>query len=389
MTETGRVTRWIVLLGLSLATGLMLAVSLRGNFLYGYSLGQTDENRLLFAWANVGGDVWKAFGLIAVSLLWRAKHRRAAFFASVAWLMCLLFGINSALGIYVQDRSALIGGKQAAHTTYRERETELGDIEQKLRVRNVQRSAREIEAQIVSILSRGVGSGDRQRGTVGSISQQCTKLDGRTREACEKVRELQREHASAAESEALEARATALRNEMRALRERGSAVAPDPVAEFYNWMTGGFIGARDVGFGFPLFFALLIETVSAFGPATIAAYAEASRAAGSGAPRHAATSHDVPWLALAGDGTLPRDVLEWIAARAVPKESNRALGLSDLHADYVRWCHTGEREAAPAEVFERAFDAARGLPELAGKIRKFGNRYYGIGLVQPRLAAEG
>ena len=38
---------------------------------------------------------------------------------------------------------------------------------------------------------------------------------------------------------------------------------------------------------------------------------------------------------------------------------------------------------------DKAFDAVRDVPELAGKIRKFGNRYYGIGLVQPRLAAGG
>lgn len=389
MHESTPLTRWIVLVALSLATAVMVLVSIRGNYLYGYSLGQSDEKRQLFAWANVGADVWKAFGLITVSMLWRAKRRRAALVASIAWFMCLLFGINSALGIYVQDRAALTGGREATHLTYTEAEKELAGVEAKLGARGVHRSSREIEAEIASILARGVVTGDRLRGTVGSISRQCTKLDARTREACEQVRELQREHASVADSEALDARASTLREEMRDLRERGSAVVVDPVAEFYNWLTRGLIGARDVGFGFPLFFALLIETVSALGPATIAAYAEASREAGSGAPRQAVTRHDTPRLAVAGNGTLRRDVLEWLATRAVPTASNRALGLSELHADYVRWCGAGEREGAPVAAFEHAFDAVRDLPELAGKIRKFGNRYYGIGLVQPRLAAKG
>src|ERR1700681_4668076 len=85
MTETGRVTHLLVLVALTLATGVMLLVSLRGNFLFGSSLGQTEEKRMLFGWANVGADVWKAFGLIAVSKLWRTKHRRAAAAASLAW----------------------------------------------------------------------------------------------------------------------------------------------------------------------------------------------------------------------------------------------------------------------------------------------------------------
>lgn len=389
MSLPGHLGRWCVIAALSVATVLVLGVSLRGNFLYGYALGQTEEKKLLFAWANVGIDLWKAFGLIAVGTLWRTRQYRAAIGAAMAWLLCLFFGLNSALGIYVQDRTTLIGGKEAAHTGYREAESELASIEAKLRARGAHRGSREIEAEIASIRARGIITGDRLRGTVGSISQQCTKLDARTRTACEQVRELQREHASALESEALEARATTLRNEMRELRAHGSAVPADPVAEFYNWITRGFIGARDMGFGLSLFFALLIETVSAFGPATIAAYADTSREARFGTPRHVATSRDTPRLAAAGDGALRRDVLEWIAARAIPTASNRVLGLSELHADYVRWCDAGEREAGVIVAFECAFDAVRDVPELAGKIRKFGNRYYGIGLVQPRLAAGG
>jgi hypothetical protein len=57
---------------------VMFAVSVRGNYLFGYGLGQTPEKRELFAWANVAADVWKAFGLVAVSALWRDKRRRAA-----------------------------------------------------------------------------------------------------------------------------------------------------------------------------------------------------------------------------------------------------------------------------------------------------------------------
>ncbi len=390
MVSSPQIARWFVLLALGAATGVMLLVSLRGNFLYGYSLGQSDEKRLLFGWANVGADIWKSFGLIAVGLLWRAKRWRAAAGASVAWLMCLIFGINSALGIYAQDRAVLVGGKEAAHAMYRDAQQELANIEETLRARPRARSAAEIDADIAAIFARGVVAGDRLRGTVGTISHQCARLDARTRRACDEVNELRRERAAAVEVHALEERATALRSRIAGHRESGNSLAPDPVAEFYMWLTGGFVGARDVGFGFPLFFALLIEAVCAFGPVTIAAYADASREARRGVLPPAMTSYDAPRHALAGRGTPQQsEVLLWVAERAVPVSGNRAMGLSELYADYAAWCRQRNLETAPCVAFEHAFDAARELPELAGKIRKFADRYYGIGLVQSRSLASG
>ena len=389
MFESGQITRWVVLVGLSLATGVMFAVSIRGNYLFGLSLGQTDEKRQLFAWANVAADLWKAFGLIAVSMLWRTKHRRAASVASVAWLMCLLFGINSALGIYVQDRATVTGSREARHATYKDAEKELAGVEGKLRGRAQHRSIGEIDAAINAILGRAVIVGDRVRGTLAVVSRNCTKIDMRTNEACREVAQLREELAAATEARNLEERASALREQVITLRDRGGSIAPDPVGEFYAWITGGFVSVRDVGFGFPLFFALLIEVVSAFGPVTIAAYAEASRGSGpgkpiiEGAPKLAIAGHDQLRQGIAGQ-TEPEDthVVSWLAERAAPVNGNWAIGIEELHADYALWCAESGLRPGSVALFEQEFDRVRGLPELAGKIRKFGDRYYGVGLVR-------
>jgi hypothetical protein len=385
MIESAQVTRWLVLAALSVATVVMFAVSLRGNYLYGYSIGQTDEKRQLFAWANVAADLWKAFGLIAVTMLWRARRRRGALLASFAWLACLLFGINSALGVYVQDRAALTGGREARHATYNDLEKELAGVQAKLREPGSQRSVGEIDAAIDALLGRAVVVGDRVRGTVAALSRNCTKIDARTSDACEQVAQLRVERSGAVAAEKLEERARALRLQIAALRDTGSSVAPDPVGEFYAWLTGGFVSVRDVAFGFPLFFALMIEVVSTFGPATIAAYAEASRSM----TQPAAAGHDALRHAVAGPSE-PEDghVLSWLAERAVPVAGNRASSVDELHGDYAQWCSAGGKNSVSAIAFEEAFDRARELPELAGKIRKFGKRYYGIGLVRrPRSIA--
>jgi hypothetical protein len=272
-----QVTRWVVVAALAVATGAMFVISMRGNYLYGYSIGQTDEKRALFAWANVAADVWKAFGLIAVAMLWRHRHWRIAFIGCIAWLLCLFSGLNSAIGVYVQDRAELTGTREVKHATYRDSEKKLGELEEKLRDLSKHRSAGELDALVAGVLARPVAVGDRVRGTVGTLSSDCKKLDTRTVEACGEVAELRSERAVAEEATELRQRADLLRKQVNALRGSGSALAPDPIGEFYAWLTRGVLSVRDVRFGFPLFFALLIEVVSAFGPITITRYVELTR----------------------------------------------------------------------------------------------------------------
>src|SRR5438876_714664 len=107
MQATGEVAqsvRWIVITALGVATLGMFAVSMRANYLYGYGIGQSPETKTAIAWANVGADIWKGFGLIVVVALWRSTWRRAAIAIGLTWLVCLTFSVSSAIGIYVQER---------------------------------------------------------------------------------------------------------------------------------------------------------------------------------------------------------------------------------------------------------------------------------------------
>jgi hypothetical protein len=144
---------------------------------------------------------------------------------------------------------------------------------------------------------------------------------------------------------------------------------------------------KDVAFGLPLFFALMIEMVSAFGPVGIAAYAEATRPAPTltDMARPVATQP-----AIARDGETQRDINAWqevghvvryIADRTEPRTTGAALGAADLCADYRAWCVSNRLEPLSDEQFLREFDRLREAPQLVGKIRKFGPRYFGIGLV--------
>jgi hypothetical protein len=54
--ESSRAVRWFVIIVLGIATGAMIAVSLRANFLFGYGFGQTPEKAYVFGFANVGEE---------------------------------------------------------------------------------------------------------------------------------------------------------------------------------------------------------------------------------------------------------------------------------------------------------------------------------------------
>jgi hypothetical protein len=75
-----------------------------------------------------------------------------------------------------------------------------------------------------------------------------------------------------------------------------------------------------------------------------------------------------------------------MADHTEPTGDTSAITLNDLHADYEVWCIGKNMSAAKCDAFGEEFDRVREVPELAGKIRKFGNRYYGIRLVASNIA---
>jgi len=392
MNETSRFVRWLVITILTIATVGMFLISMRANYLYGRGIGQTPETKEAIAWANVGADLWKGFGLIVVAALWRGGRRRAALATSLTWLVCLFFSVTSAIGIYVQERTTLTGSREAKHASYEDAKKELTDIETKLKGVGQHRSSAQVDAAIAAVLARPVMVGERVRGTVNSLSANCTKNDARTAVACSEIAELREELAAAKEAATLDARAASLRQQLSELRERGGTLPPDPVGQFWAWFTRGFVTVADVGFGLPLFFALMIELVSAFGPLGIVAYAESTRGDSDTVSRSVALGRDVSRSGVVrrADATVIEQetgrIVQFMADRTEPTADPAAITIDELHADYEVWCLTSGVQPVSREQFTVEFDRVREVPQLEGKIRKFGNRYYGVRLIDRKIA---
>jgi len=354
--------RWFFLICGGVATAAMIAISMRLNFLFGAALGQTAEKSLVFGCVSVVGDAWKGLGPIFILALVRDRRISSAAAASIVWLACFMFSVSSALGIAIQDRTTVTGGRETVQASYDGTRTEIEEIEGKRKVLSLHRSTGEVEAAIAALLSQPVGSAQRVRGTVGSISANCTKADVRSVEVCAEVGTLRQELAVAVEGARLDERLTELRRRAAELRERGAGQSSDPQAEVLSRLTRGWLSARDVGPSLALLLACVIELVSAFGPAVLAAYAEATQRASD------------------PQGNESVATVDYMLERIEPGQKGSAISADALYADYKWWCARKRRKPLMASAFVVEFDRSR-IEHGLEKIQKFGNRYYGIRLV--------
>ncbi len=355
--------RWLFLIVGGVATAAMLGISMRLNFLFGYSLGQTPEKAWVFGFVSVVSDAWKGLGPIFILALIRAQRWPPMAVAASIWIVCFIYSVTSALGVAVEDRSTRTGSRESLVMTYAETKAELERLEKRRTGLRAHRAAAELDAAIKAALARPVESTQHLRGTLGDLSNNCQRAGSRTLEACAEVSHLREELAVANEERDLDRRLSELTGQARQLRERGAMKPADPQAELLARLSHGWLSPHDVGPGLSLLLAVTIELVSTFGPTVLSAYAEATDSRGREQPAKA--------LGL---------VIDYLAERIEPAANTETLSESALYADYQAWCRTSERMALPAPEFVTGLDQLRADNGL-GKIRKRKDCYCGIRLV--------
>ena len=368
--------RWFVLCAGGLATAAMLGISMRVNFLFGYSLGQTPERAEVFGWVSVTSDLWKALGPICFIALFRARRQWAGAAASAIWAACLLYSVTSAVGAAIEDRSSRTGHRETLVLNYDEFTAEAKRLEDK-RDGLHQRPAPIVEAAINALLMRPVEGNRRTPSTVGEISANCRHADQRTTDACAEVARLREELAAAQEENELDREIARLKEKARELRERGAIKSSDPQAELLAGVTGGWLSPRDVSKALALLLAMTIEFVSAFGPIVLSSYAEATESAQ--ATRNDERPAETPVEKQAEAAGL---VVDYVADRIEPAANTETVSEGALYAGYAAWCRASDLAALSLAEFVAGFDRLRAENGL-GKIRKRKDGYGGI-----RLAAS-
>jgi hypothetical protein len=358
---------------LSLAIAVSVGITMRLNYLFVISMVADVEKKVLVGWGTVIADLWKACGLIFVGLLWRWRQYARAVAAAFVWLLCFVWALASLLGSVAQERMATTGGRDTIHMSYADVEKELSEVGAQRTSLRPTRSATELEALIAAGLLRTVIVGVRVR-TADEVSKNCTKPDRATADTCKEIGDLRAELAAAVEAARLDVRVAELRKRAADLREKGATLSSDVQGEIIERFSRGFLSVKDAALGLPLLVTAVFEAIGALCPAILFAVAEGTLGASGRVQTRLDPTRPVHHVA---SGL----VIDFLDDCTQPSDDGRALAISELYAAYQSWCVQKRKTAIGIHNFAVDLDRERGRPEMKNRVRKFGDRYYGIGLV--------
>jgi hypothetical protein len=335
----------VLLSGIGVLASLMfVAASMAMNYAYGISLGRNAFESHIWGAVSIASDALKA--LSPFFLFWAFCNQRWG-----TCLVCVLvlvvttgYALQSAAGFASESKSGVIGARENVRTTYLEIENDLADaMERRQTLKG--RSAQEVNAEIAATLSRVVKDGERVRGSVASLSRDCTRIEVRTAEACVEIGKLRRELAAAEQRTHLDERITALREQARELRDKGGGVDPHPQTTLLSWLTFGRLSRHDIEAGKSIYQVLLVELASVFGllislehGALRTRWKLGSDTRGRGEPERAAPRHSPPLPAG------PRGGVGVFLDVCVSPAPGSEVEVGDLFAAYQAWCaRSGDR----------------------------------------------
>lgn len=233
---------------------VMILVSATLNYLFLSSQGQAGLESKVIGGVSVAADLVKA--VMPLFIVWGFYAKRWGYVAItvVGFLFIATFSLTNAIGFMAQNRSIIIGAKEALAGQYASAVKQRDELEEKFR-----RVSRSRPPEVVAELMRGMEQ-DRRWTT----SNQCTDATALpTRGFCSAYFDLRSERAGGAEAKKLESQLKAARDLVDALKSDGAANESDAQASIIARLLG--MDQEKVRSGLVLFAALLIEFCSGMG----------------------------------------------------------------------------------------------------------------------------
>ena len=380
-----------------IAAGILLAVSAAMNYRFGFSLGKTALDGQIYGMASAAADCFKALIPFFFFAALRNRMWSQAIAAALVWTVVVAYSMTSALGHAALNRLDTTGQRAVEAAAYKDLRADSKRAQEQLAWIPAHRPGETVAAE-VNVLKA-------QRYWV--VTKECTLITGKgARDFCQQFHKLNAEHASALQSEKLEARIADIGSKLGKATGGTAMAEADPQASVLAKISG--LDISTVQTALTIFVALLIEVGSGFGMYVAFAYwrlhdrkdeplAPAMANAAAGHP--AVWSDDVatpvsdaepveqaaqpPARRGANDNRTPvrplvpeSDVQRYYRERVVAAAEHASLTSSELYEDYCRWCE--EKERIPF-AHPRV---TREIAELGVKKERIGKRtrYFGIAL---------
>jgi len=387
------------------AAAVLLAVSAAMNWRFGYSLGKTEMDGLIYGSASAAADCFKALVPFFFFAAIRNRMWSQAAAAAVIWVVVLAYSLTSALGHAALNRLDTAGQRAAFAQSYKDLRADLKRAEEQMAWIPQHRPAMTVQGDIEGLKT--------QRSW--SLSGNCTDIKGKqTRDFCQQLHSLESEHASALQADLLSKQIAETQGKLaNASGAHGASVGSeaDPQAATLAKLAafGGFnVKVEDMQTALTIFVALLLEVGSGLGmfvafstwrlhdqrapsvpmmassatAATVAAPL-VSRIQRTIAPAQAVIANDnrnMPVQKLVA----PETDVERFYKERIDTTDGSSLTATTLYEDYCAWCEEQDKEPLALPTFGREFgELGVQKAKIAGRVR-----YIGVSLKSGQVADE-
>lgn len=367
-----------------LAAGVLLAVSAAMNWRFGYSLGKTEFDGLIYGAASAAADCMKALVPFFFFAAWRNRMLSQAAASAVVWLVVTAYSLTSALGHAALNRMDTAGHRAVEAQAYKDLRSDLQRAKEQLSWIPQHRPAATVQVEMDSL----------KNAREWSFTKGCTNVTGpQGRKFCEGYNALSAEFASAEQAGVLEARIAEVQSKLGHV-DAGSVMAEaDPQAAVLTKLAGIFVPnltVEDMQTVLTIFIALLLEVGSGFGmyiafsqwrlydrhaPAAPAMAVVASQVQpappvieAEASPKKGANDNRNPIKLVAPESDVKRFFKE-----RIDRKANSSVTSSELYEDYCTWCEELDKEPLALPTFCREFgELGIEKQKIAGKKRHMG-----------------
>ncbi len=373
-----------------MAASVLLLVSAAMNWRFGYHLGITELDGLIYGSASAAADCLKALVPFFIFAAIRNKMWAQAAASFLVWSVVTVYSLTSALGHAALNRQDTAGTRASQAQAYQDLRSDLERARDQLSWVPQHRPSSVVQSEMQALETK------RQwRWTSG-----CTSIKGRgNRSFCDTYAGLKSEFASANEATKLEARIADINEKLNAKSGSVSHSNGDPQAAILAQIAGVFIPGvkvEHVQTALIIFISLLLEVGSGLGMYIAFSQWRMGDARGQQQPeiKVAKTLTPAPFASItepvatitveehhegANDNLsshrriAPESDVERYHGERVEEQTGSTLTATALYEDYCSWCDEQDKEPLALPTFGRELgELGLQKAKIAGRIRYIG-----------------
>lgn len=242
---------------------VLLLVSAKMNYRFGYSLGKTPEDGEIYAWASVAADVFKALVPFFFFAAWRSKAWAAALAAFAVWLVVTGYALTGALGHSLLNRMETAGKRTLAAETHKDLRAGLKKNQDDLNWLPSSRSTDAVKAEMESLRAKNM--------LLWTNSSECERPEGKgQRTFCGDYFKLKGELGNAESAAKFRAKIEDIEGKLADTKNDAVMEEADPQAGTLAKVTGTQVST--VQFALAIMIVALLEFGSGLGPYVALSY---------------------------------------------------------------------------------------------------------------------